>query len=592
MPGGGAALTNTVTVDRVDAPITMKAYLICAFAAFGGIFFGFDSGYINGVLGMPYFIHRFTGLDYPTTAAQAVNFAIPAREQSLVVSILSAGTFFGALISGDLADFFGRRITIIAGCGIFSVGVALQVASSAYGLLIAGRLIAGLGVGFVSAIIILYMSEIAPRQVRGSVVSGYQFCITLGLLLASCVVYGTQNMDSSASYRIPIGLQWAWALILGASFFDSIRDLKADMTKLELAEIIANHEYEAQMIGGGGYIRSWLNCFTGSLFKPSSNLRRTILGTSAQMMQQFTGINFIFYFGTSFFKQLGKCDPWFVIPWTFPDSIRTDLTPTNRLDSEPIPDIPHHDTCQCLLNPNLLLDCRTFWTSGSLDLWRNRYDCLPIHHRYCRHCGRWKQLNRLCRNCLHLHLHLLLRIDLGSWCMGRCWRNVPSANQIPWGCYVGVVQLAVELHHRGHYSLHGLSLEQVDRMLEETTPRKSIGWKDHTTFGSFSEEMGIAVKGLEEGAVTIEKQSLTRAKTLFSRRKRPLFCLYRYRACFYGVTSAFSLIEVPITVAVRSMIEVSCHSHRQSTNASDRVVDGVSISSMYLRMSRALQQLC
>jgi MFS family permease len=81
-----------------------------------------------------------------------------------------------------LADWFGRRFTIIAGCVVFIVGVILQTASSSLGLLVAGRVIAGFGVGFVSAVIIMYMSEIAPRKVRGAIVSGYQFCITIGLL--------------------------------------------------------------------------------------------------------------------------------------------------------------------------------------------------------------------------------------------------------------------------------------------------------------------------------------------------------------------------------------------------------------------------
>lgn len=53
-------------VNVVEAPVTLKAYLICAFAALGGIFFGYDSGYINGVLGMPYFIKTFTGMVSPS----------------------------------------------------------------------------------------------------------------------------------------------------------------------------------------------------------------------------------------------------------------------------------------------------------------------------------------------------------------------------------------------------------------------------------------------------------------------------------------------------------------------------------------------
>jgi len=80
-----------------------------------------------------------------------------------------------------------------------------------------------------------------------------------------------------------------------------------------LAEIVANHEYELQVVPQGSYFSSWLNCFQGSLFNQKSNLRRTILGTSLQMMQQWTGINFIFYFGTTFFQQLGTIQNPFLI---------------------------------------------------------------------------------------------------------------------------------------------------------------------------------------------------------------------------------------------------------------------------------------
>lgn len=81
---------------------------------------------------------------------------------------------------------------------------------------------------------------------------------------------------------------------------------ESDYIQQELAEIVANHEYELKAIGQNTtYLQSWGNCFTGSLSNPASNLRRTLIGISAQMMQQFTGINFIFYFGTVFFQSLG-----------------------------------------------------------------------------------------------------------------------------------------------------------------------------------------------------------------------------------------------------------------------------------------------
>lgn len=273
-------------------------------------------------------------LDSKDTADQ---FVLKAWKKSLITSILSAGTFFGALMAGDLADYFGRRLTIIAGCFVFIIGVILQTASTGLALFVVGRLVAGFGVGFVSAIIILYMSEVAPKRVRGAIVSGYQFCITIGLLLASCVDYGTQDRNDTGSYRIPIAIQMLWALILGAGLFflpespryfvkrgqidratKSLSRLRgepegSEYIQQELAEIVANHEYELKVIPQGNYFTSWANCFTGSLWNPSSNLRRTILGTSLQMMQQWTGVNFVFYFGTTFFQNLGTIKNPFLI---------------------------------------------------------------------------------------------------------------------------------------------------------------------------------------------------------------------------------------------------------------------------------------
>lgn len=154
MPGGAVVVHGTADVNRIEAPVTFKAYLICAFAAFGGIFFGYDTGWMSGVLAMPYFITQYTGLPNPdpSDADAVAAFHLTAQDQSLTTSILSAGTFFGAIIAGDIADFIGRRLTIILGCLIFSVGCILEIASTSLGLMVPGRFIAGLGVGFISAI--------------------------------------------------------------------------------------------------------------------------------------------------------------------------------------------------------------------------------------------------------------------------------------------------------------------------------------------------------------------------------------------------------------------------------------------------------
>jgi MFS family permease len=151
---GGVVIHGTTDVARIEAPVTVKAYLICAFAAFGGIFFGYDTGWMSGVLAMPYFITQYTGLPQPAAGdtAAVTAFHLTAQDQSLIRSILSSGTFFGAIAAGDIADFIEQRLTIILGCGIFTVGCILETASTSIGVMTPGRFIAGLGVGFISAI--------------------------------------------------------------------------------------------------------------------------------------------------------------------------------------------------------------------------------------------------------------------------------------------------------------------------------------------------------------------------------------------------------------------------------------------------------
>ncbi|KAI8629227.1 general substrate transporter [Xylariaceae sp. FL1651] len=341
---GGVVIEGTTDISRVEAPVTIRAYLICAFAAFGGIFFGYDTGWMGGVLAEPYFITLYTGYQYdytnkvPLNGVSTDDFIIPGPTSSLFTSILSLGTFLGSLVGADIADYIGRRPTIIGGCFVFVVGCILEIASTNQEVLfVFGRLIAGGGVGFISSVVILYMSEIAPKAVRGAVVSGYQFCITLGILFANIVVYTSQGRQDTGSYRIPIGVQFLWAIILAIGLFilpesprffvkkgkleEAAKALafcrgqprESDYIRDELAEIVANNEHEMAHIPQQGYFQSWAACFKGSLARGDSPIRRTLLGAGLQAAQQLTGINFIFYFGPQFFKQLGTIPNVFLI---------------------------------------------------------------------------------------------------------------------------------------------------------------------------------------------------------------------------------------------------------------------------------------
>lgn len=105
----------------------------------------------------------------------------PTPDQtSLIVSILSAGTFFGALMAAPFADLLGRRWGLFTSCAVvFNLGVILQTAATKQPMFIAGRFFAGLGVGLISAQVPLYQSETAPKWIRGAIVGCYQLAITI-----------------------------------------------------------------------------------------------------------------------------------------------------------------------------------------------------------------------------------------------------------------------------------------------------------------------------------------------------------------------------------------------------------------------------
>lgn len=92
---------------------------------------------------------------------------------------------------------------------------------------------------------------------------------------------------------------------------------ESEYIQAEVAEIIANEEYERQLIPATGWFGSWANCFKGGLGHQKSNLRRVILGTSLQMMQQWTGVNFIFYYSTPFLQSTGAIGNPFLISLIF-----------------------------------------------------------------------------------------------------------------------------------------------------------------------------------------------------------------------------------------------------------------------------------
>ncbi|KAK4701583.1 hypothetical protein P7C70_g4645, partial [Phenoliferia sp. Uapishka_3] len=200
--------------DFNGAPIGAVAILLALFSSVGGFIFGYDTGQISDFLVMPDFLVRFASCtdrsDYTTCKFSNVR-------TGLIVSMLSIGTAVGALIGANIADRLGRRKAISIDCIVVSIGTIIQVCSfHSWEQLMVGRIITGLGIGALSAVVPLYQSETAPKEIRGSLVATYQLFITFGILIAYCISIGTRNASSGgASWRIVCSLNILWSLILG-----------------------------------------------------------------------------------------------------------------------------------------------------------------------------------------------------------------------------------------------------------------------------------------------------------------------------------------------------------------------------------------
>ncbi|CAE6429736.1 unnamed protein product [Rhizoctonia solani] len=292
-----------------------KAIVFCFFVAFGGFLFGYDIGVISGCLIMPDFVERF-GVQLPDGTWE-----LDAHRQSIITSLLSAGTFVGALGQAFSSDRFGRRWSIFIWCAIFTAGVAIQTGTErSIAQMSVGRFIAGLGVGAMSAIVPLYNGETAPKKIRGALLVLYQLQIIAGIFLSYIIDFGTHKIHGSASWRIPVGLQLLWGLILcgGIMFLpESPRYLLGQGREQEarlaisavngyppndpfVDDIVEELEIGIREENNGGKA-TWAECFSSR----NKLWMRTGNGMMLQFIQQLNGQNFYYYYGDTFFKSAG-----------------------------------------------------------------------------------------------------------------------------------------------------------------------------------------------------------------------------------------------------------------------------------------------
>lgn len=280
----------------------------------GGFIFGWEGGAVSGYTQMANFRERF-GDEMDNGSLKLGNV-----RQGLMVGMLCVGCLVGALVSAPIADRFGRKYSITFWNLIYLVGniVCITTQFKWYQIVI-GRLIDGFGIGALSVLTPMYQSETAPRQVRGALVSAYQLFITLGIFVSYCVNYGTESIQSPSAWRITMGIGFVAPTIMAigmlvmresprwefrrggtaeaAKTLALVSQVPEDHPEVQNALRDIRENLEAEQAGGE---QKWYEIFTAPAM-----LRRVFIGMALQALQQLTGANFFFYYGTEIFDAVG-----------------------------------------------------------------------------------------------------------------------------------------------------------------------------------------------------------------------------------------------------------------------------------------------
>ncbi|AEY98027.1 FAFR343Cp [Eremothecium gossypii FDAG1] len=279
-------------------------------ASLSGFLFGYDTGYISSAL-------QSVGTD--------LGHQLTYRDKEYITSATSLGALIAALGAGICADLFGRRKCIMFSNILFVVGTVLQVAAFNFWQMVVGRLVMGFGIGFGSLISPLFISEIAPKMIRGRLTVINSLWLTGGQLIAYACGAGFQHVKHG--WRILVGISMLPA-VLQFVFFIFLPDTPRFYVmkgRLEDAANVLERTYvgaERALIdrkieelvllnktipGRTVFHRVWNTIV--AIHTVPANLRALIIACGLQGIQQFCGWNSLMYFSGDIFSLVGFKDP-------------------------------------------------------------------------------------------------------------------------------------------------------------------------------------------------------------------------------------------------------------------------------------------
>ena len=281
-------------MPKKSSSINLTLVLVAVTASLGGLLSGFDMGVISGAL---LYINE--------------TWALSSLQQGWLVSSAIVGSVIGAAANGFLADIYGRKKIIIATALIFILGSLLCGYAATPGWLIFSRIIIGIAVGMISFVAPIYLSEIAPEKIRGTLVSLYQLALTAGILLSYLINRIFAHFEYNWRLMLASGALPAIILLIGILFLHDtprwliskgrIDEAKTIFKKISDSKNIDTRVAEIQATLSTSTKKEKLS-FQKWMFMP------IFVGVGLMFVQICTGINTIIYYTPTIFNLAGFSD--------------------------------------------------------------------------------------------------------------------------------------------------------------------------------------------------------------------------------------------------------------------------------------------
>ncbi|XP_039130742.1 sugar transport protein MST3-like [Dioscorea cayenensis subsp. rotundata] len=312
----GGAIVNTSGGKDYPGKMTAFVLMTCLVAATGGLIFGYDIGISGGVTSMDSFLLKFFPSVYKKEKADKSTNQY-CKFDSQLLTMFTSSLYLAALVASFFASVvtrvLGRKWSMFGGGITFLIGAAINGGAVNVFMLILGRILLGIGVGFANQSVPVYLSEMAPARLRGMLNIGFQLMITIGILAANLINYGVAKIKGGWGWRVSLALAAvpAGIITLGSLFLPDTPNSLIDRGHEEKAKSMLRKirgtddiklEYNDLLVASQEsktVEHPWRN-ITMRKYRPQLTMAILI-----PFFQQLTGINVIMFYAPVLFKTIG-----------------------------------------------------------------------------------------------------------------------------------------------------------------------------------------------------------------------------------------------------------------------------------------------